>query len=208
MDLERLTVAVVVLVGYLLGALPMGVIVARLTRGRDPRTVGSGRTGGTNVLRAMGPVRALAVGFLDIGKGSAAVLVARLAGAGELGEALSGVAAVLGASRSVFLRFAGGRGLATGIGAMLLIQPLAVILCAPVFFGVIGVSRYVSLGSLTASAAAVGVVALLVWAGLSAPVSLLYGLAAAGLIWLAHADNIERLLHGRERKLSLGERDP
>lgn len=196
-----------VVAGYLVGSLPMGVLVARATGGRDPRTVGSGRTGGTNALRAMGPARALTVGFLDIAKGALPVVLARLAGAGDLTEALAGVAAVLGASRSVFLRFHGGRGVATGIGAMLLIQPLVVLLCAPVFFAVILLSRYVSLGSLLASAAAVAVMGLLVLTGVGRPMSLVYGLAAAALIWLAHVDNIERLLQGRERKFSLGERE-
>jgi glycerol-3-phosphate acyltransferase PlsY len=207
MTAEALVAVALVLAAYLIGSLPMGVIVARLTGARDPRTVGSGRTGGTNALRAMGARRALAVGLLDIAKGAVPVLLARVAGAGELLEALCGVAAVVGAWRSVFLRFHGGRGLAAGIGAMLVIQPLVVLICAPVFFGVIAVSRYVSLGSLSAAAAAVAVLATLVWLGVSPPVSLIYGICAAALIWLAHADNILRLLRGEERKFSIGERE-
>ena len=101
----------------------MGVIVARLTGGTDPRTVGSGRTGGTNVLRAMGPGRAVLVASLDVAKGALAVLVARAAGADESVQALAGLAAVLGAWKSVFLRFGGGRGVGTGVGAMLVVEP-------------------------------------------------------------------------------------
>src|SRR5688572_11343177 len=123
--------------GYLAGALPMGVIVARLTGARDPRTVGSGRTGGTNALRAMGARRAVTVAALDVLKGFLPVALATYVGASALGVALTGVAAVAGAWASVFLRFHGGRGVATGIGAALFIQPLAVLLAAPVFFGVI-----------------------------------------------------------------------
>lgn len=196
-----------VALGYLLGSIPMGVVVARLTGGRDPRSVGSGRTGGTNALRAMGPLRGLATGLLDIAKGAVPVLLARWAGAADIVEALVGAAAVLGASRSVFLGFHGGRGVATGIGALLVIQPLVVLLCAPVFFAVIILSRYVSLGSLASSVAAAGVLALLVLVGFSQPAALLYGVAATLLIWLAHADNIHRLIHGRERKFSLAERE-
>jgi glycerol-3-phosphate acyltransferase PlsY len=196
-----------VAIGYLLGSIPMGVVVARLTGGRDPRSVGSGRTGGTNALRAMGPLRGLATGLLDIAKGAVPVLIARWAGAADVVEALVGAAAVLGASRSVFLRFQGGRGVATGIGALLVIQPLVVVLCAPVFFAVIILSRYVSLGSLASSVAAAAVLALLVLIGFSQPAALLYGIAATLLIWLAHADNIERLIQGRERKFSLPERE-
>ena len=147
MDQAPLYVGLVA-VGYLLGSIPVGVVVARATGGVDPRTVGSGRTGGTNALRAMGPARGVATGVLDIGKGALPVLLARLTGAPPVVEALVGGAAVLGASRSIFLSFQGGRGVATGIGAMLVIQPLVVLICAPVFFGVILVSRYVSLGSL------------------------------------------------------------
>jgi glycerol-3-phosphate acyltransferase PlsY len=207
MDRAVLAFGLIVL-GYLVGSLPMGVIVARLTGGRDPRTVGSGRTGGTNALRAMGPGRALTVGLLDIAKGAVPVIVARLVGGDDLLQALAGIAAVLGAWRSVFLRFHGGRGVATAIGGLLVIAPLVVVLSAPVFFGVIWLSKYVSLGSLLGSAAAVGILLLSVLAGFNRPISMLYGLAAVGIVWLAHLDNIQRLLRGEERRFVFGEREP
>lgn len=196
------------IVGYLTGSLPMGVIVARLTGARDPRTVGSGRTGGTNALRAMGAWRAATVGLLDVAKGAVPVLIARQLGAGELVQAIVGVAAVLGACRSIFLRFHGGRGVASAIGAMLVISPLAVLISAPVFVGVIWLSRYVSLGSLLGSAAAAIAAALLVVTGVYAPAAFVYGALAVAVIWYAHADNIQRLLHGQERRFSFGERAP
>lgn len=185
---------------YLAGSLPMGVLVARLTGARDPRTVGSGRTGGTNALRAMGFRRGLVVGLLDIAKGAVPVLAAVLAGASPIAVALTGVAAVLGAWKSVFLRFHGGRGVATGIGAVLIIQPLVIPLGAPVFFGVIVLTRYVSLGSLLASAAGVLILAGFVWAGLNEPAALLFGVCGAVVVWIAHSDNIVRLLRGEERR--------
>src|SRR4051812_29279189 len=203
MQQTLLAIALIVL-GYLSGSLPMGVIVARLTGGRDPRTVGSGRTGGTNALRAMGPARALTVGLLDIAKGAVPVLIARAAGADELVQALAGIAAVLGAWRSVFLGFHGGRGVATAIGAMLVISPLVVLLGAPIFFGVIWATKYVSLGSLVASLGGAVLLLLLGAAGWNHPVWLVYGVAAVGIVWIAHADNIRRLLSGEERKFVFG----
>ena len=142
-----------IVIGYLAGSLPMGVLVARVTGATDPRTVGSGRTGGTNALRAMGARRAFSVAALDVLKGFVPVLLATLAGASSVAVALTGVAAVVGAWASVFLRFHGGRGVATGIGAALFIQPLAVLLAAPFFFGTIWLTRFVSLGSLLGVAA-------------------------------------------------------
>ena len=159
-----LTIGLLVM-GYLIGSLPMGVIVARLTGGTDPRTVGSGRTGGTNALRAMGWGRAITVGLLDLAKGAVPILIARALGAPIEVQALTGVAAVLGAWKSVFLRFHGGRGVATGVGGMLVVSPLVCLIAAPAFFIIIGVTRYVSLGSLLGTAFGAAVAILFVLAG-------------------------------------------
>jgi acyl phosphate:glycerol-3-phosphate acyltransferase len=194
---------VFVVVGYLAGSLPMGVVVARMTGATDPRKVGSGRTGGTNALRAMGARRAVLVAALDVGKGAVPVAAAILAGASPLGHALTGIACVLGAWASVFLRFHGGRGVATGIGATLVIQPLVVLLAAPFFFGTIAFTRYVSLGSLLATAAGAVLLALFVLAGWNAWPDALFGLVGASIVWIAHHDNISRLLRGEERKFDL-----
>jgi glycerol-3-phosphate acyltransferase PlsY len=106
----------------------------------------------------------------------------------------------------VFLGFHGGRGVGTGVGTMLVIQPLAVFLAAPVFVIVIVLTRYVSLGSLLGSAT-IPVVVAAWWLFAQGEVPLaypLYATAGCALIWLAHADNIDRLLHGTERKFDLG----
>src|SRR3970040_3144170 len=124
MDGELLRAGFLVGGADLVGSVPTGVLRARLTGGRDPRPVGSGRTGGTNAFRAMGAARGLAVGLIDVGKGAAPVLVARWLGASEFLQALVGVAAVVGSWRSVFLGFHGGRGVARGIGAEVAISPL------------------------------------------------------------------------------------
>src|SRR5206468_2848735 len=121
-------------------------------------------------------------------------------------EVLVAAAAVAGSVRSVFLNFSGGRGVGTGVGTMLVIQPLAVVLAAPVFFLAIVATRYVSLGSLLGSAAMFPAM-LLIWAvasGWVAPAYLVWAAVGPVLIWLAHADNIERLIHGTERKFDIG----
>src|SRR2546423_6082691 len=145
--------AVLVAAAYISGSIPTGVIVARLAGGPDPRTVGSGRTGGTNALRALGRKWAAVVVTGDVLKGAAPVLLARLLGAGPTVEVLCALAAVVGASWSLFLGFRGGRGVGTGVGTMLVIQPLAVLLATPVFVAVVPITRHRSLGALVGSAA-------------------------------------------------------
>ncbi len=198
--------ALLVFLAYIAGSIPVGVLVARASGGPDPRTVGSGRTGGTNALRALGRKWAALVVVGDLAKGAVPVLIARwVTGGDTITEVLVAAAAVAGSVRSVFLGFAGGRGVGTGVGTMLVIQPLAVILAAPVFFLVILATRYVSLGSLLGSAAMFPAM-LLIWAvasGWVAPAYLIWAAVGPVLIWLAHADNIDRLLHGKERKFDL-----
>jgi len=197
--------ALLVILAYLCGSIPVGVLVARASGGPDPRTIGSGRTGGTNALRALGRRWAAVVVLGDLAKGAFPVLIARIVTGDPAMEVLSGLAAVIGASRSIFLGFGGGRGVGTGVGTMLVIQPLAVLIAAPVFLVVILVTRYVSLGSLLGSAALLPAMGLiwLVANGAVPPAYLIYAAVGPALIWLTHADNIERLMKGTERKFDL-----
>jgi glycerol-3-phosphate acyltransferase PlsY len=201
-----LETVVLMLVAYLAGSIPVGSLVARTTGGTDPRTVGSGRTGGTNALRTLGRGRAAIVVAGDLLKGVLSVLLARYVTGGDpLVEVLCGVSAVAGAIWSVFAGFRSGRGVATGVGTMLVIQPIAVLLATPVFIGVILLTRYVSLGSLIGSAAMFPAMLLVFLLVPETPLPyVLYSAVGAALIWLAHADNIDRLLHGTERKFDLG----
>lgn len=196
-----------VVVAYLSGSIPMGVLVAKASGGPDPRRVGSGRTGGTNALRALGRKWALVVVLGDVLKGAVPVLLARLLSGDDAAiEVACGLLAVVGASRSIFLGFGGGRGVGTGVGTMLVILPAAVLLAAPVFVVVILITRYVSLGSLLSSAALAVIVALW-WLAANGSVPLaypVYAVVGGAMVWLAHADNIDRLLHGKERKFDLG----
>ena len=207
MDLPSLVRdALVVFFAYLCGSIPVGVIVARLTGGPDPRTIGSGRIGGTNALRALGPRRAAVVAVGDVAKGFVPAATALVIVGDPLVVSLAGLAAIVGSMRSIFLGFGGGRGVSTGIGTMLAIAPLAIVLASPVFFVVIARTRYVSAGSLVGSAAAAVITAIL-WAlpGFVTPlVYVAYAGLGAGLIWAAHRDNIDRLMAGTERQLDFG----
>jgi acyl phosphate:glycerol-3-phosphate acyltransferase len=201
-----LRTVVLMLIAYLVGSIPMGILVARLSGGTDPRTIGSGRTGGTNALRALGRGRAAIVVIGDLLKGAVPVLLARyLTGGDPLVEVLCGVSAVAGAIWSVFAGFRSGRGVGTGVGTMLVIQPIAVLLATPVFVIVILLTRYVSLGSLLGSAAMFPAMLLVLLVVPETPLPyVIYSAVGAALIWMAHADNIDRLLHGTERKFDLG----
>lgn len=202
MDIPNALRAILVLVAaYLLGSIPWGVIVARAAGGPDPRSLGSGRTGGSNMMRAVGPRLALVSGLLDAAKGSAAVLVAYASGAGALVAVLAGFLSIVGHSRSIFLGFGGGRGVAPSFGALLVISPLVAIAILPIFIGVILVSRYSSLGSLSASAAAAVFMVIQVYLTGMDPWYYTYGIGGAVLIWVFHKDNIGRLLAGTERRI-------
>jgi acyl phosphate:glycerol-3-phosphate acyltransferase len=206
-DSSTIVLSVALVIGsYVVGSIPFGVLVARLSGGPDPRTVGSGRTGGTNALRALGRKWAAVVVIGDLAKGAVPVLVARALTGQPAVEVACGFAAVVGAWRSIFLGFHGGRGVATGVGTMLVIQPAALLIATPVFIVVILVTRYVSLGSLLGSAAMFPAM-ILIWlvaSGTVPPAYLIYAAVGPVIIWLAHADNIDRLLHGTERKFDLG----
>lgn len=198
--------ALLVVAAYLVGSIPVGVLVARAAGGPDPRTIGSGRTGGTNALRALGRRWALVVVLGDLAKGALPVLLAGAVTDDPVMRSLCGLAAVVGAVRSVYLRFHGGRGVGAGVGTMLVIQPLAVLLAAPVFVGSVLITGYVSLGSLLGSAAMIPATALLWFLsdGSMPAVYIAYVTVGVAIIWLAHADNIDRLIHRTERKLDIG----
>lgn len=208
MTTQQILVAALVAVGsYLVGAIPVGVLVARASGGPDPRTIGSGRTGGTNALRALGRRWALVVVLGDVAKGAVPVLVVLLlSGSDPALETIAALAAVTGSIRSVFIRFHGGRGVGAGVGTLLVVSPLGVLLAAPVFFGAILITRYVSLGSLLGAAAIcpAALISIQLTQGSIAPAYWIYATVGPALIWIAHADNVRRLLRGEERRLDPG----
>ena len=197
---------------YLAGSIPFGLIVARLTGGADPRSVGSGRTGGTNALRALGRRRAAVVATGDVLKGTLPVLAVRSLAAsvgdsaGTWWEVVAALFAVIGATRSVWVGFKGGRGIATGFGTALAIAPAALAGAAPIFIVIIWRTRLVSLGSISAAAAFAPILmiaSVLSPSGLD-PAVAAYAIIGPALVWLAHADNIARLRAGTERTFDAG----
>jgi glycerol-3-phosphate acyltransferase PlsY len=141
----------------------------------------------------------------DLLKGALPVLLARVVTGDPVVEVLCGGAAVMGAIWSIFAGFRSGRGVGAGVGTMLVIQPVAVLLATPVFVLAILLTRYVSLGSLLGSAAMVPamLILLLIVPGTPWPY-VAFAVVGAAFIWLAHTDNIDRLIHGTERKFDLG----
>ena len=185
-------------IGYLLGSFPSGYVFVRTLTGTDVRTVGSGKTGGTNVFRAAGKTALILTALADISKALAAVLIARALFSARSVEALAGFFAIAGHIWSVFLRFRGGGGVGTATGALIALSPLSLLVGVPLFLVVLYIWRYASLASLTAmTGAALAVFAL----GQEPPEIVLFAFGAWALIVIAHRANIRRLLTGTERHL-------
>ena len=184
--------------GYLVGSVPAGYVVARLGGIEDIRRVGSGNIGATNVLRTLGWKYGLTVLGLDAAKGTLGALLMRWAGGGPVAQTLGGLSAMVGHLWPCTLHFKGGRGVATGLGLMTVLDPLAGLVGAGVFVGVVATTRYVSLGSM--SAASLAVLTLVVRRRPLGQV-LLCALGAAAIVW-RHRPNIERLLAGTESRFS------
>ena len=207
--LARFVAAAVV--GYLLGSTPSGVVVGKLFGNVDPRSHGSGKTGATNVLRTLGPGAAALVVLMDVGKGVVAVLLARFvimpmsAGAAvdtrAWADAIAAFCAMLGHNYSIYIHFTGGRGVATGGGAILAINPLVLIPFVIAMVVPIALTRYVSLGSMLGGAAAAITDTLLALTGHDQWAHAVFMITGATFIILAHRDNIQRLTTGNERKL-------
>jgi acyl phosphate:glycerol-3-phosphate acyltransferase len=138
--------------GYLIGSIPVGLLLGRALRGLDVREHGSGNMGTTNVLRLVGPSAAALTFALDAGKGSAAVLLARRLGADRGGQAAAGLAAVVGHSWPVLARFRGGKGVATAYGALIFVSPQATAFAMVGGLSALAATRIVSVGSLSAAA--------------------------------------------------------
>ena len=189
-----------VIASFLIGAIPWGYVVGKTSRGVDLRTVGSGGTGATNVLRTVGARASALVALLDILKGVLPVVFARSAGFEAGWVAMAAVVTVAGHCWSPFIGFKGGKGVATGAGAAMALFP-QILLIVPVMALVVWGTKYVSLGSLTA--AALGALLALAYAvagqlDWTAAVAIL---VISGIIFGRHEGNIRRLLNGRERRI-------
>lgn len=199
----------IAVVSYLLGSIPFGYLLVRIFRGEDVRKSGSGNIGATNVSRKSPVLGALTL-LLDALKGSAALSFAYYLAGGfpkpYQAMAMAGLFAVLGHLFPVWLKFRGGKGVATGLGSFLLISPKAVLVAVGVFIVVVVIFRYVSLGSIVA----VGSFPLLLVPGMlkhrEALTALIIMAATSLLIIAKHHENIRRLLAGTESRL--GAKDP
>ncbi|MFI5176245.1 MAG: glycerol-3-phosphate 1-O-acyltransferase PlsY [Terriglobia bacterium] len=191
-----------VLIAYLLGSIPFGYLIVKMKSGRDVREVGSRSIGATNVMRAAGRAGGILTFLLDVGKGFVAVLIAqKLFPDNEWVIAFAAMAAILGHVFPVFLKFKGGKGVATGVGVFLAIFPQAVGAVLVIFVIVVWLSRYISLGSIIATGAFPVVAYFMGQHVLSAPVLVATALGAI-LIVAKHHENIRRLLRGTENKFT------
>jgi glycerol-3-phosphate acyltransferase PlsY len=205
-----MTATLIILASYLLGSIPFGYLIVRAKKGDDVRTTGSGGTGATNVTRRAGKGAGVLTLALDALKGALAVTLARWLLAPDFGinwwVAACAIAVVCGHVFPVWLKFRGGKGVATGLGAFLCLAPLAVACVALVFVVVVAATRYVSLGSIVAAV----LLPLFVWllyargaAGASIEPILAAACVGGALVILMHRANIGRLLRGSESKLKL-----
>lgn len=186
-----------VVLGYLIGSVPFALLLARRWGTPDLRRIGSGNIGATNVLRASGPTAGMLVALLDIGKGAASVVLAeQLNGSGGM-PAIAGLAAIVGHVYPIWLRFRGGKGVATACGVFAALAPLAMVPAVGVFLAAAWVTKYVSLGSVLASAV---LPAIAYATGSSAP-TVAAAAAAATLIVFRHRSNLGRMWLGTERRL-------
>ena len=196
MTIERIGL---VILGYFAGSIPIGLLVAKAFSDVDPRKEGSRNIGATNILRTAGKKLGALTLAGDCLKGLIPVLLALWLIGSEAWVCFVALSAFAGHLFPVFLKFKGGKGVATALGVYLGIAPLAVLIDAGIFFGVVLKWRFVSLGSLTAAATMPILIAILTG---SKPY-VFASLIIAGLIYYRHESNIRRLLAGSENKLNL-----
>ncbi len=199
-----MTVFLIPAFAYLLGAIPFGYLLVRVTTGRDVRSEGSGNIGATNVLRTTGRAAGVVTLLLDIAKGYVAVWVAEhLGGGSALWMSVAALAVMAGHAFPVFLRFKGGKAVASCVGAFLRLAPLPLGAVLIVFVVTVAVTRYISLGSIVAAAS----LPLAVWMISRPPFPMVAAALIAGaFITWRHKSNISRLRAGQEHVFSFGGR--
>lgn len=206
--MDIVAVAAVVLIAYLLGTIPFGLLIARLYGISDIREVGSGNIGATNVWRLAGPKAAVWVYLLDIGKGAAAVFIARLFHQGLVSHdvllVIAAVCAVLGNIFPFYLKFKGGKGVNTTLGAIVSMLPIEALICVGLFGIIVSLTRYISLGSIIGACALCPVILIEKYL-FDKPVAMVYlylSILIALVILVTHRQNIVRLLSGTESRFS------
>lgn len=201
--------ALLCLAAYLLGSIPFGLVVGRVVRGVDLRQVGSGNIGAANAFRSLGAPLGVAVLALDAVKGYlpvtlAGTMFALLGRAGSpcpaTAQVLVGVSAIVGHNSSIYLRFKGGKGIATMFGVLLAMSPTATLVAALVWAVALALTRYASVGSLCAAAS---IPVYFAWSGAPSP-HLMFGVVACAMAFVRHRSNIRNLIAGRELRFGAG----
>jgi acyl phosphate:glycerol-3-phosphate acyltransferase len=210
---QVLTASACILGSFVCGAVPWALLMGKWVKGVDIRTVGSGNVGATNAFRLLGPAWGGLVLFLDFIKGTIPMLVTMYVMRGtpylDVVLVFVALAAMLGHTYSPFVGFKGGKGFATGGGAVLVLTPYSVAVLLPLFLVVMLVWRMVSLGSITAATlyplVTVGFYLYpptrLPWQG---PITILFAVVAGGLVVWRHRSNIRRIIDGTESRATFG----
>ena len=196
-------------IAYLLGSIPFGLIIVKLSAGRDIREIGSGNIGAANVARNAGRAAGILTLILDAAKGLAAVALASYITHGNIRwMMIAAMCAVVGHIFSVWLKFRGGKGIATALGVFILISWHAIGLALVLWIVVVFFWHYASLGSIAAAAALPIFVYVLYAPGYAPPDLVTFGTAfISGLVLIKHLPNIQRLLAGEEPRIDSRERD-
>ncbi len=196
-----LEIIIVILAAYLIGSIPTGYIIVKMFTGQDIRTIGSGSTGATNVKRVMGKKWFFIVMILDAIKGALPVILAKIftTSFAEIGllPVLAAVAVIVGHSKSIFLRFTGGKSVASGVGTILALNWQVGLIIAVIWAVITYVSKYVSLGSIIA----LFISPFLMWFFDAPAAYIVYCALGAVYIIYLHRENIKRLIRGEENKV-------
>ena len=195
-------VVVLMIVAYILGSIPNALWIGKVFKGIDVREHGSKNTGSTNAARVLGAKLGILTLILDISKGAIPTLIATMLLDSSISVILVGICAILVHSFSIFMKFKGGKAVATTVGVFIVLVPGAILLAAVIFFLVFGITRYVSLSSM------IGAISLPIWIVLfykNIPLTI-FGIIIAILIIVRHKSNIQRLLNGTESKFSINKK--
>lgn len=190
----------IILLGYMIGSIPNGLLIGKWLCGVDIRQFGSKNIGATNAFRVLGPWPAFWVLLTDAAKGVIGVYLGHLLIGTPLGQLAGGIATMAGHNWSVFLGFKGGRGVATGLGVIAVLFPKITGMIFVVWVAIVYFTRYVSLGSIVGAA----LLPVLVWWFGEKPEYLYFSILAALFVIVRHRPNIERLLQGTELKIKAG----
>lgn len=196
------SVAIACIVAYLLGSIPNGLVFGKLIWQVDLREYGSHNIGATNAWRTLGKGPGFLIFLLDFFKGFISVWLGSVLAGTPMAMVLAGICAIIGHSCSVFLKFKGGKGVATGLGVIVMLMPLPALIVFAVWLLIVKISGYVSLGSIIAAA----LVPILAWLQGYAMEYTVFGLLAAVFVIVRHKANIIRLLNGSESKIKAGHR--